>query len=115
MIKQELYWQEAQRRGFDVGEVKARDFAIEENRIFEEYMNDEYYHRMLSPIMEIYLAVLDMTEDEYLEWSISLHRKELSREELFNSMNEEEYLKLGEELLLKADIEYHKQFKMLER
>ena len=28
---------------------------------------------------------------------------------------EEEYLKLGEELLLKADIEYHKQFKMLER
>lgn len=90
MILHELYWQEAQIRGFDVGVDAARQYAVSEFAKFKSLIvldpeesgaNVAYYN--------IILDVLDMTEDEYVEWTIDARRKELAIRQLFNSMSEE--------------------------
>lgn len=48
-----------------------------------------------------------MTEEEHLEWSVDIHKRDLAAAEMRNSMtSREEYERLGEKLLDEANIEY---------
>jgi len=107
MITQELYWQEAQRKGYDVGEDKAREYAVSEFVKFKSLKDadpEQYAANMV--YYEIILEILDMTEDEYLAWTVNARRKELSIRELANTMSTEEYTALGHKLLSDANIQY---------
>lgn|GEM_PF-1715016 len=107
MITQELLWQEAQRRGYDVGEYKAREFAVSEFERFKSLKDtdpDQYAANMV--YYEIILKILDMTEDEYLAWTVNTRRKELSIRKLATTMSTDEYAALGNRLLSDANIQY---------
>jgi len=110
MIRSELYRQEAERRGFEVTEEYAREYAEKSSiKNAKEYIKEQGLqpHESEKLIIEIVLEILDMTEEEHLEWSVDMHRREMAVGEMRNSMTDrEEYEKLGEKLMDEADIEY---------
>ncbi len=107
IIMDELYYQAAVKRGLQVTHDTAREYASQTKQELEYAENKEEMEIILKTIMES----LEMTEEEYWEWTIKKYEKFLSitklreafidRNGVFNAQEFESY---GRGLFEKAEV-----------
>ena len=101
-IRRELLYQEAVRRGLGVTEEEAQDYTQQTREgLYAADNTDEFMEQHA-----ITLAALEMSEEEYWDWAVSLYQRGMSVGKLSGELGEEGTELLCQQLLESAEIEY---------